>query len=127
MEILTLILNALPYIIIGLILLGGVIAAFINEKKTAKEWLVLAVSEAEKAFGGGLGELKLREVHSKFVSLHPTLAKLITFERFKKCVDKALEQMKPVMQVVAQVNGKDVNATLELNEVKYTKYLISFK
>ena len=111
MEILTLILNALPYIIIGLILLGGVIAAFINEKKTAKEWLVLAVSEAEKAFGGGLGELKLREVHSKFVALHPTLAKLITFERFKKWVDKALEQMKIMLtnnDKVAEYIGVEV-------------------
>ncbi len=94
MEILTLILNALPYIIIGLVLLGGVIATFINEKKSCKQWLILVVSETEKALGSGLGELKLREAHKQFVSLYPMLAKFITFERFKKWVDKALEQMK---------------------------------
>lgn len=111
MEVLTLILNALPYIIIGLILIGGLIATFINEKKSVKQWLVLAVAEAEKALGSGVGELKLRKVYQKFVSLYPTLAKLITFERFKKWVDKALEQMKTLLEnneKVAEYVGVEV-------------------
>ena len=111
MEVLTLILNALPYIIIGLILIGGLIATFINEKKSVKQWLVLAVAEAEKALGSGVGELKLREVYQKFVSLYPILAKLITCERFAKWVDKALEQMKTLLEnneKVAEYVGVEV-------------------
>lgn len=55
-----------------------------------KEWLLLAVLEAEKQFGSGTGKLKLRSVYDMFVSRFPWLAKIVTFETFSGWVDEAL-------------------------------------
>lgn len=98
MSILTVLAEYLPFFIIVLILIGGAIATFINEKRSVQSWLLLAVSEAEKALGGGVGALKLRNVFQQFVELYPRLAKYITFETFSKWVDSALEQMKEMLK-----------------------------
>lgn len=98
MDISAIILSYIPYIVIGLILIGGVIAVFCNQRKSVREWLLLAVTEAEKALGGGTGALKLRECFQNFVTLYPTLSKFITFERFSKWVDKALDEMKEMLK-----------------------------
>lgn len=92
------IINYLPLIIVLLILIGGAIAFLCNEKKSAKEWLLLAVTEAEKALGGGVGALKLRAAFQEFVKTFPALAKVVTFERFSKWVDVALGQMKQMLK-----------------------------
>lgn len=98
MEILTLILNALPYIIITLILLGGAVAMIANQRKSAKEWLLLAVCAAEKELGGGLGKLKLRTTFEAFVKNFPFLAKFVSFETFSKWVDVSLDEMKKLLE-----------------------------
>ena len=57
-----------------------------------QEWLLYAVAEAEKQFGSGTGQLKLRYVYDSFVGRFPTIAKVISFEAFSLLVDKALEK-----------------------------------
>lgn len=55
-----------------------------------KEWLLFAVTEAEKELGSGTGQLKLRYVYDKFVSKFPYLVQFIPFETFSKLVDEVL-------------------------------------
>ena len=65
-----------------------------------KEWLLWAVTVAEKELGGGTGALKLRYVYDWFVRTFPWLAKMISFEYFSQMVDEALEQMKKCLIVI---------------------------
>ena len=62
-----------------------------------REWLLWAVTEAEKELGGGTGKLKLRQVYDLFVTRFPWLAKLVSFELFSDMVDEALEQMREML------------------------------
>ena len=86
-------LSLIPYIIVFLIIIIGVVCLILNQKKSVKEWLLLAVVEAEKIFGEKTGKIKLRQVFESFVKLYPVFSKFITFETFSKWVDVALKQM----------------------------------
>lgn len=59
-----------------------------------KEWLLYAVTLAEKEFGEKTGQLKLRFVYDLFVTKFPAVANVISFEKFSLLVDEALEEMK---------------------------------
>lgn len=63
-----------------------------------KEWLLYAVTMAEKELGGGTGKLKLRYVYDLFLTKFNWLAKVITFEQFSRLVDEALEEMKRILE-----------------------------
>ena len=62
-----------------------------------KEWLLLAVMEAEKEFGEDTGVLKLRFVYDLFVTKFPWIAKVLTFDRFSELVDEALDEMRTLL------------------------------
>ena len=68
----------------------------INPKQLeiVKEWLLLAVVEAEKKLGGGTGQIKLRYVYDMFIEKFKFLALMITFEQFSVMVDMALDKMR---------------------------------
>ena len=74
-----------------------------------KEWLLWAVTEAEKDLGGGTGKLNRRQVYDLFVTRFPWLAKVISFDMFSTMVDEALEEMRELLDtnqaVSAFVNG----------------------
>lgn len=63
-----------------------------------KQWLLLAVIEAEKQLGGGTGAVKLRFVYDKFIERFKFMSKIITFEQFSSLVDEALEVMRLMIQ-----------------------------
>lgn len=63
-----------------------------------KEWLLYAVTMAEKELGGGTGKLKLRYVYDLFLTKFNWLAQVITFEQFSGLVDEALEEMKHLLE-----------------------------
>lgn len=63
-----------------------------------KEWLKLAVVEAEKTLGGGTGQLKLRYVYEQAVAQFPWIASLVSFETFSAWVDEALEWMEKQLE-----------------------------
>lgn len=107
------------YIILALIVLGVVVGIavyhFIKLPTSAqlqkvREWLLWAVTEAEKALGGGTGQLKLRYVYDAFVARFGWLAKVISFETFSALVDDALEEMRELLAknkaAAAYVEGK---------------------
>lgn len=62
-----------------------------------KEWLLWAVTEAEKELGGGTGQLKLRQVYDLFVTRFPSLVKVVPFTLFSDLVDEALEKMRTML------------------------------
>ena len=93
-------------VIVGLMALAGVgvvaIWQFMNrptgeQMAAVKEWLVWAVTEAEKGMGSGTGKLKLRQVYDMFLQRFPAVARVIPFEMFSGWVDEALERMKAML------------------------------
>ena len=90
-------------VIIGICCVIGVIGfgiyQFIKLEKDkqleiVKEWLLLAVVEAEKKLGGGTGQIKLRYVYDMFIEKFKFLALMITFEQFSIMVDMALDKVR---------------------------------
>lgn len=65
-----------------------------KQLEIVKEWLLLAVVEAEKKLGGGTGQIKLRYVYDMFIEKFKFLALMITFEQFSIMVDMALDKMR---------------------------------
>ena len=107
------------YIILALAAVLGVAAWYVyryfnlpSEAQLAKvrEWLLWAVTEAEKALGGGTGKLKLRQVYDLFVTRFPWLARIVPFDLFSSMVDDALEDMREMLKtnqaVKAHVSGE---------------------
>ncbi|MBM6830029.1 hypothetical protein H9X85_10700 [Anaerotignum lactatifermentans] len=68
-----------------------------EQTEKVKEWLLYAVTEAEKQLGGGTGQLKLRQVYDLFVQRFPAVALAVSFETFSLWVDEALEQMRNML------------------------------
>lgn len=90
-------------IIIGICCVIGVIGFGIyqflklekdKQLEMVKEWLLLAVVEAEKKLGGGTGQIKLRYVYDMFIEKFKFLALMITFEQFSMMVDVSLDKMR---------------------------------
>ena len=107
------------YIILALVAVLGVAAWYVyryfnlpSEAQLAKvrEWLLWAVTEAEKELGGGTGKLKLRQVYDLFVTRFPWLARIVPIDLFSSLVDEALEDMRDMLKtnqaVKALVSGE---------------------
>ena len=107
------------YIILALAAVLGVAVWYVyryfnlpSEAQLAKvrEWLLWAVTEAEKELGGGTGKLKLRQVYDLFVTRFPWLARIVPFDLFSSLVDDALEDMRDMLKtnqaVKAHVSGE---------------------
>lgn len=77
-----------------------------------KEWLKLAVTEAEAALGSGTGQLKLREVYDMAVEKFPWVSEFITFETFSTWVDEALEWMNNQLESNEKVKAYVVDGTI---------------
>jgi len=108
-------------VIFGIIILAALCGVSVfhfvkldKEKKIAniKQWLKLAVVEAEKYLGGGTGQLKLRYVYDLAIKQFPWLVALVTFEVFSEWVDEALEWMKEQIE-----QNKNINTYVNEKEV----------
>lgn len=75
-----------------------------QQLEKVKQWLLIAVTEAEKALGSGTGRLKLSYVYDLFVTKFPWLAKIIPFETFSTLVDEVLEDMRKLIEANPNVN-----------------------
>ena len=97
--------------------IGVVIGRFLHlptaqQIDKCKEWLLWAVTEAEKELGGGTGRLKLRQVYDLFVQRFPAVARAVSFDTFSLWVDEALEDMREMLkqnQAVKDLIGGDGN------------------
>lgn len=78
-----------------------------------REWLLWAVTGAEKELGGGTGRLKLRQVYDLFLTRFSWLARIVPFGLFSDMVDDALEEMREMLKnnkaVKELVEGGDPN------------------
>ena len=90
----------------------GVIAYFVYlfikmptsaQLQKVKEWLLFAVTEAQKEFGGGTGQIKLRYVYDKFLTKFPYLTSVISFALFSSLVDEALVKFKEILETNTRV------------------------
>lgn len=94
------------FIILGIIILiFGFIFGFYTfitcptegKLNKVKEWLLYAVTEAEKELGGGTGQIKLRYVYNMFLKNFSYIAKFISFDDFSKLVDEALVKFRTLL------------------------------
>lgn len=69
-----------------------------DQVKAIKEWLLYAVTMAEKDLGSGTGKLKLRRVYDVFLERFPWAAKCVTFNQFRLWVDEALVEMQRLLE-----------------------------
>lgn len=81
-----------------------------RQLKKVREWLLFAVTKAERELGGGTGQIKLRYVYDMFVSRFGWLTQIISFEMFSIMVDEALDKMRGMLEnnkaMQKFVNGK---------------------
>lgn len=66
--------------------------------KNIQEWMLYAVTEAEKTLGSGTGQIKLRMVYDMFINQFPEVAKWITFDTVAKMVDIALDKFRVLLE-----------------------------
>lgn len=62
-----------------------------------KNWLVYAVSEAEKYLGAKTGKLKIRYAYDLALKKFPALSKIIPWSLFSWLIDKALIIMRDMI------------------------------
>ena len=76
-----------------------------------REWLLYAVTEAEKALGSGTGKLKLRYCYDLFLSKFGWVARMISFDMFSALVDDALDEMKGLLDTNEAIAGYVAGST----------------
>ena len=85
-------------VIIGVVFLFVVILGILALRFSSfKNWLVYAVSEAEKCLGAKTGRLKIRYAYDLALKKFPTLAKIIPWGVFSWLIDKALIVMREML------------------------------
>ena len=103
--------NPQVIILIAAIVVAIIVTILALRFSSFRNWLVFAVSEAEKALGGGTGKLKLRYAYNIAIECFPTLTKLIPFSVFSFMVDGALETMRLMIDtnkaISDVINNKD--------------------
>lgn len=70
-----------------------------------KEWLLYAVTEAEKELGSGTGQIKLRYVYDMFIAKFSWLSKVISFESFSLLTDEALDKFRDLLDSNANLQA----------------------
>ena len=86
-------------IIVAIVLIAIILIVLaIKQPKKVREWLVYAVTLAEKDLGGGTGKIKLRKVYDMFVDKYPIISFFVSFETFSKWVDVALDTMNEMLK-----------------------------
>lgn len=103
--------------------IGGIVGFFIcaiaeklpisKQLEKVKNWLVFAVTAAEKIYGEKLGILKLEYVYQEFTKVFPKLVNKLSFDEFSKLVDGALEVMKNLRSSNKKLDEYITNETKE--------------
>ena len=94
------------YLVVALMAATGMVGVCIGrflkmptseQRERVKEWLLWAVTQGEAELGSGTGKLKLRYVYDLFLQRFPAIAKRISFATFSYWVDKALIDMREML------------------------------
>lgn len=87
------------YVIIAVAAIAMLFAAYkIFGINKIREWLLIAVTEAERKFGSGTGKLKLVYVYDLFITKFPKLQAVIPYKVFTVLVDQALITMRKMLE-----------------------------
>ena len=90
------------WILLAIIVVAVVVAFTMAYKlfgiSKIKSWLLWAVTQAEKEFGGGTGKLKLAYVYDMFIAKFPKLQAIVPFTVFSALVDEALVLMREMLK-----------------------------
>lgn len=84
-----------------------VFIAIRSRKITITDWLLLAVTEAEKQLGSGTGRQKLKKVYLWFTERFPVASYFVSFDLFSAWVDKSLDIMERILETGEGSNGED--------------------
>ena len=87
-----------------------------SQIEKVKEWLLFAVTLAEREFGSGTGQLKLRYVYDMFVTKFPYLVQFVSFEFFSDLVDNVLVKFKDMFNTNNAVKQYVVASETQHNE-----------
>ena len=79
-----------------------------EQLEKVRQWLLKAVTEAERELGGGTGQLKLRTVYDAFLTKFPWLAPVISFSTFSGLVDDALAEMRTMLEKNKAVQAYEI-------------------
>lgn len=106
----TLIITAIVIILLGVFHIKDFLNLSSNEQLIkVKEWLLYAVTMAEKEYGNQTGKIKLRYVYDLFVQKFNWLAEIVDFDTFSSWVDDALTEMKGLIATNKAVNNLITN------------------
>ena len=95
---------------------------FINKSpkervETIKQWAIYACALAEAHLGSGTGQMKMRETYDMFLQRFPSLATVITYEKYKEIAEKALLEFKQMLST----NPNIQEMIIKEGEAKYGK------
>lgn len=96
-------------LIFVIMILGLLIWYLITNPYRIKEWLIGAVTLAEKEWGSGTGAIKLRVVYDSFITKYSIVGKFIPFSVFSDWVDIALKFMREQLEKNNNVKEKVEN------------------
>lgn len=86
-----------------------------NQITKVKEWLLYAVTEAEKTLGSGTGQLKLRYVYDMFILRFGYLSKVVSFDSFSLLVDEVLEKFRGLLGTNTNLQDYVLSKPIEHN------------
>lgn len=119
------IINYWPMLIVAIAIIAMAIVTvidFINKSpkeriETIKQWAVYACAMAEAHLGSGTGQMKMRETYDMFLQRFPSLATVITYEKYKEIAEKALLEFKQMLST----NPNIQEMIIKEGETKYEK------
>lgn len=92
------VLNIWTLVIIGTVFLITILLALLALRFSSfRNWLVYAVSEAEKCLGAKTGRLKIRYAYDLALKKFPTFSKILPWNVFSWLIDKALVVMREML------------------------------
>lgn len=70
----------------------------LSGKQSVQNWLLYAVTKAERELKSGTGRIKLVTCYEWFVARYPVFSKILPFPVFSLWVDIALKEMKHLLE-----------------------------
>jgi predicted nucleotidyltransferase len=113
------IMNYWDLLLVGVVFIGFGVYLYFNID-SAKVWLLQAVIEAEKQFNTGAGQAKFSIVYDLLVSKYPVL-KYIPVTFVSKMVDSALDVMREMLEIDAELKAYVEGTTTKTTEATTTK------
>lgn len=119
------IINYWPMLIVAIAIIAMAVVTiidFINKSpkeriETIKQWAVYACALAEAHLGSGTGQMKMRETYDMFLQRFPSLATVITYEKYKEIAEKALLEFKQMLSTNPNIQAMIIKE----GEAKYGK------